>query len=127
MNLKNFNVKLESLRELVDPKRIQREKKLEKKKGLAKGLALGTFIGGIVGIFFAPDKGKNTRRKTKEELERVKNILEANIAEGKVRLEDLADKKKEALAETITVLRDKINNDKKAAPFILQDEEEEAK
>ena len=125
MNLKNLNDKLESLRELVDPKRIQKEKKIERKKSIAKGLALGTFIGGIAGIFFAPDKGENTRKKTKEELDRVKNILEANIVEGKVKLEDFVEEKKEVISEKITELREKISSETEEAPFIQQEEEEE--
>ncbi len=125
MNLKDLNEKLEKVRDRVDPKRIEKEKKREKKRGIAKGLALGTFIGGIAGVFFAPDKGENTRKKTKEELDRVKNILEANIVEGKVKLEDFVEEKKEVITEKITELRDKINTDKDEAPFIVQEEEEE--
>jgi len=124
MNLKELNERLERVRDRVDPKRIEREKKIERKRGLAKGLALGTFLGGIAGLFFAPDKGENTRKKTKEELDRVKNILEANIVEGKVKLGDFVEEKKEAISEKITELRDKINSDKEEAPFIVQDEEE---
>ncbi len=125
MNLKELNERLERVRDRVDPKRIEEEKKREKKRGIARGLALGTFIGGIAGIFFAPDKGENTRKKTKEELDRVKNILEANIVEGKVKLEDFVEEKKEVITEKITELRDKINTDKEEAPFIVQEEEEE--
>ncbi|WP_068557541.1 YtxH domain-containing protein [Thermotalea metallivorans] len=46
---------------------LQRKRKLEQQKKLAKGVALGTLIGGILGstagILFAPDSGKNTRKK----------------------------------------------------------------
>ena len=125
MNLKELNERLERVRDRVDPKRIEREKKIERKRSLAKGIALGTFLGGVAGLFFAPDKGENTRKKTKEELDRVKNILEANIVEGKVKLEDFVEEKKEIITEKITELREKIITDKEEAPFIVQEEEEE--
>lgn len=127
MNLKRMEEKVEAVKKMLDPDRAKREKAKERKKGIAKGLALGTFIGGLVGVFYAPDKGENTRKKAKEELEKAKEILENNIIEGKEKLGDFVEDKKEVFNEKMILVKEKVNA--KADVAVAEDapeEEEEA-
>ena len=63
MNLRNFQTRVQEFKKKLDPNRIEREKRAARRIGIVKGLVWGTLVGGIVGVFFAPDKGENTRKK----------------------------------------------------------------
>ncbi|SNR96634.1 Gas vesicle protein [Anaerovirgula multivorans] len=132
MNLKDFQRKTAEIKQLLDPKRAEKEKKEEKKKAMTAGLALGAFFGGLAGIFFAPDKGENTRKKTKEELEKIKENLqtsviegkeklEVNLAEGKEKLSEIYEDKKEVFSEKICTLKEKVKPS--CQPNVVEDEE----
>ncbi|AOY76101.1 YtxH domain-containing protein [Clostridium formicaceticum] len=132
MNLKNAQKKVKELRLLLDPKAAAKAKKEERKRVMKKGLALGTFFGGLAGIFLAPDSGENTRRKTKEELEKIKENLQTNITEGKEKLGvnfeegkekivELYEDKKEVISQTFSTLKEKIKPH--IEPNIVEEEE----
>lgn len=63
---------------------------------LLKGLVIGGIIGSAVGILFAPNSGKKTRKKLMNEADRLKNELEkyANDFSEKAKQakQDLEDK-----------------------------------
>lgn len=63
---------------------------MSNKKG--KYLLLGAFLGFIAGLFFAPKKGSELRRETKEKIEEVK------------------ESPKKVLQETFSGVKEKINN-----------------
>lgn len=63
---------------------------MSKKKG--KYLLVGAFLGFIAGLFFAPKKGSELRRETKEKIEEVK------------------ENPKEVLQETFSGVKEKIND-----------------
>lgn len=64
-------------------------KKREKRKGIAKGLLIGSLIGGAIGVLYAPDSGKNTRKKIKIKAYKVKDqvgdnlLIKKDIIQGK--------------------------------------------
>ncbi|KAB3529238.1 YtxH domain-containing protein [Alkaliphilus serpentinus] len=115
MNLRNIQSRVEHLKEMLDPQKRKREKAVERKKGLVKGLALGTFIGGLVGVFYAPDKGENTRKRAKEELEKAKEVIQNNIVEGKEKFGDFYDEKKDVIGEKMVILKEKMKARENAA------------
>ncbi len=123
MNMREIQSRVSHLKSLLDPERARRERRIERSKGLAKGLALGAFLGGLAGVFFAPDKGENTRQKAKEELEKAKEILEVNLELGKDKVTEFVEDKKEVFGEKMVVIKDKINP--KAACTIADGEEME--
>ncbi len=129
MSLENFQKRVTELKRLLDPERIEREKERERKKSLARGLALGSLLGSLAGIFFAPDKGENTRQKTKDELDKIKENLEFNIVEGKQKLEvnlvegkekltEVYKQKKEVVSEKLSSLKEKTS----CQPNIVEDD-----
>ncbi|WP_034328555.1 YtxH domain-containing protein [Alkaliphilus transvaalensis] len=131
MDRRVIQERVEHIRSLLDPERAKREKRVERSRGIAKGIAVGTLLGGLAGIFFAPDKGKNTRKKTKEELEKAKEILETNIQEGKGKFSEFMEERKSLLnGKTILVkdhsahTADQVEEDD---DYIYDDEEDLAK
>ena len=118
---RNVEKKVKDLGYLLNPKKREEERKKQQKDAVKKGLAMGTFIGGLAGIFFAPDTGENTRKKTKLELEKIKANLEENIVESKEKLEnnliegkekftEFYEEKKEVLSHQIANLKEKADD-----------------
>ena len=67
------------------------------------GLAVGTAIGAGLGILFAPDKGKNTRKK-------IKNSLEEKYDELREQIESLTNNVREKSLELKGSLEEKVDN-----------------
>ncbi|MDR5659895.1 YtxH domain-containing protein [Serpentinicella sp. ANB-PHB4] len=109
MYIRNAQEKIETVKKMLDGRKIQEEKNNERKKGITKGLIAGTVIGGLAGLFFAPDKGENTRKKTKEELSKVKDQLQTNFAEGKEKLTEIYADQKEIVEDKLIILKDKVS------------------
>lgn len=110
MMLKSVEKKVKDLKEFLDPKKRERERKKQQNDAMKKGLAIGTLIGGLTGIFFAPDTGENTRKKTKVELEKIKANLQENISEGKEKLEGNLLESKEKVVEFYENKKEILNN-----------------
>lgn len=136
MDLKELRKKTEEWKQLFDPKRIEKERREEKRRAMTTGLALGAFFGGLAGIFFAPDKGENTRKKTKDELEKLKDNLQTNIVEGKEKLEinlvegkekltEIYEEKKEVFSQKVGNLKEKMKSS--CEPNIVEEDELELK
>jgi gas vesicle protein len=102
--------KFEAIKAALNPNLIAQARRRERRRGLAKGLAAGTFIGGLVGVFFAPDKGENTRQKTKEEVLKAKDKLEVNMEEGKEKIATFYGETREVLEEKASDLKKKLQN-----------------
>lgn len=91
---------------------LQRKKKMEARKKLVKGMAFGTLVGGIVGsaagILFAPDSGKNTRKKIQDNTENVKDHIHKNVEKAKDNLAHAKDNvyhKKTEIREAVDKIR----------------------
>ncbi|SET65898.1 Gas vesicle protein [Natronincola peptidivorans] len=136
MDLNKLQKKTQELKQLLDPKRAEKQKQEEKKKAMTKGLALGALLGSVAGIFFAPDKGENTRKKTKEELEKIKDNLQTNIvegkekldinlAEGKEKLAEVYEDKKVVFSEKVSAIKEKVKSS--CEPNVVEEEELEEK
>ena len=67
------------------------------------GLAAGSAIGVGLGILFAPDKGKNTRKK-------IKNSLSDKVDELKEQLESLTKNLRQKSLEIKGSLEEKVDN-----------------
>ena len=67
------------------------------------GLAAGSAIGVGLGILFAPDKGKNTRKK-------IKNSLSDKVEELKEQLESLTKNLRQKSLEIKGSLEEKVDN-----------------
>ena len=50
--------------------------KLNNATKLLAGLAIGTAIGAVVGLLYAPESGKDTRKKLKKEADKYKKELD---------------------------------------------------
>ncbi|ABR47476.1 hypothetical protein Amet_1270 [Alkaliphilus metalliredigens QYMF] len=135
MNVKDLQSRVDKVRDLLDPNRIERQKKKARQEGVVKGIAFGAIIGSITGIFFAPDKGENTRKKTKEELEKAKDKLEVNLEiakdkfevnfeEGKEKFSEVVDTKKEVVLSKVEALKEKMGYDN--SPNVINEEELES-
>ena len=67
------------------------------------GLAAGTAVGVGLGILFAPDKGKNTRKK-------IKNSVSDKVDELKEQLESLTKNLRQKSLEIKGSLEEKVDN-----------------
>tara|TARA_R110002049_G_scaffold55337_3_gene153596 strand:- start:472 stop:804 length:333 start_codon:yes stop_codon:yes gene_type:complete len=64
-------------------------------------LLAGFTIGGGLGILFAPDKGKKTRKKIKDKALATKSDIQEHIHHAKDELTKTVDEKKEAFEEKL--------------------------
>ncbi len=108
MNLRELQEKFNTIKRRMDPETIEREKRIARKRGMIKGFALGSIVAGVTALFLSPDNGENNRKRAKEELEKIKDILEANIAKGEKRIikvyedaREIIDDKKSMLTERL--------------------------
>ncbi|MEW9123698.1 MAG: YtxH domain-containing protein [Thermotaleaceae bacterium] len=88
---------------------LQRKKKVAERKKIAKNIALGTFVGsmlgGAAGLLFAPDSGKNTRKKIQEGAVDAKTTVEKNIGEAKTHIEQNISHRKLQIKEAVNKVR----------------------
>lgn len=127
MYIRELQEKFNMIKKRLDPETIEREKRAERKKGMVKGFAMGSIIAGIIALFLSPDSGKNNRKKAKEELEKVKDVLEANIAEGKEKLIQVYEETREIIEDKKNVLAGKLKPDDESddEPDILEEDFEQ--
>lgn len=111
MYIRELQERFNMIKRRLDPETIEREKRAERKKGMVKGFAIGSIIAGITALFLSPDTGENNRKKAKEELEKVKDVLETNIAEGKEKLVQVYEETKEIIEDKKNVLAGKLKPD----------------
>ena len=111
MYIRGLQEKFNMIRRRLDPETIEREKRAERKKGMVKGFAIGSIVAGITALFLSPDTGENNRKKAKEELEKVKDVLETNIAEGKEKLIQVYEETREIIEDKKDVLAGKLKQD----------------
>lgn len=109
MDIKQLQRKMKEVKRRLDPKEIEREKNLQHAKGIVKGAAVGSVVAGVAALFLSPDSGKNNRKKAKEELEKAKDVLEANLVEGKEKLSQIYDNQKELIEEKKNLLKEKFS------------------
>jgi len=109
MDFRKLQRRAENFRDLLNCNRSEElrfmERERERKRGVRNGLVFGTIIGGLAGLLFAPDTGENTRKRTKEELGRIKENLEYGIEESREKLTD----KIEVIENKIISLKEKGN------------------
>ena len=127
MYIRGLQEKFNMIRRRLDPETIEREKRAERKKGVVKGFAIGSIVAGITALFLSPDTGENNRKKAKEELEKVKDVLETNIAEGKEKLIQVYEETREIIEDKKDVLAGKLKQDDESddEPSILGEDFEE--
>lgn len=127
MYIRGLQEKFNMIRRRLDPETIEREKRAERKKGMVKGFAIGSIVAGITALFLSPDTGENNRKKAKEELEKVKDVLEINIAEGKEKLIQVYEETREIIEDKKDVLAGKLKQDDESddEPSILEEDFEE--
>ncbi|HEU4574898.1 MAG TPA: YtxH domain-containing protein [Chitinophagaceae bacterium] len=58
-------------------------------------LGAGIAIGGLLGVLFAPDKGKDTRKKIADSGKKFSDEIEKKFRRGKEKFSDLKDDVKE--------------------------------
>lgn len=108
MDLRNVQERVLTLKQMLDPSRIEREKRAERRRGLVKGLMIGAVLGGLAGVLLAPDTGKNNRRKAREELQRIKDIVEENALEGREKFSKIVSDGKEEFNKGIISMGNRI-------------------
>lgn len=105
---------------------LQRKKKAQQRKELAKKVGLGTLVGGVLGsaagILLAPDSGKNTRKKIKDNAVDMKENVEKNIEKTKSTIEKTVQDKKEEIRNTVEKIK-KIGRTSKDEAAASADEE----
>lgn len=122
MYFREFHNKFCGLRRRLDPEIVEMEKRLERQKGLATGLILGSVLASITTLLLAPDSGKNNRQKAREELEKTREILEANIVEGKKKLSQIYDETKEAIVNKKRALEGQMDYDDNDGMNVLEED-----
>jgi len=64
-------------------------------------LGAGLVAGGVLGILFAPDKGKNTRNKIAEGGKKIKEQIASKVKFGKEKMEDVMSRVNGELEEVM--------------------------
>ena len=111
MNLRELQEKFNTIKRRMDPETIEREKRIERKKGMIRGFALGSVIAGITALLLSPDNGENNRKRAKEELEKVKDILKTNIARGGERIIQVYEDAREIIDDKKDMLTERLKTD----------------
>ena len=63
------------------------------KKGFLGGIVFGAVVGAALGLLFAPDSGKETRRKIKDKVEKGKEVAE----DSKEKIDDMISRTKDSI------------------------------
>lgn len=113
------------LKKLADSMNLQQSKEEARRKGLMKGLVLGTLLGAVAGVLYAPDKGEVTRRKTKDEVMRLKEQMEDHLEVGKERASELLEEKKDRAEEIWLSTKTNFTVEKEEADASENDDEKE--
>lgn len=111
MNFGELQERFNTIKRRMDPETIEKEKKIERKKGMIKGFALGSIIAGTAALFLSPDNGENNRKRAKEKLEKIKDILGANIARGGKRVIQVYEDAREIIDDKKNVLTERFKTD----------------
>lgn len=70
---------------------------MEKNSKILLALGIGVAVGGLLGIFFAPDKGSETRKKIKNAGHKLSEDINDKLKRGKEDLYSMKDKIKDRL------------------------------
>lgn len=111
MNFRELQERFNTIKRRMDPETIEEEKRIARKKGMIKGFALGSIVAGITALFLSPDNGENNRKRAKEELEKVKDILEVNIAKGRRRIIQVYEDTREIIDDKKNMLTERLKTD----------------
>lgn len=66
---------------------------------LLTAIVTGAATGALLGILFAPDKGRNTRKKISKKSRRFAEDLKDKLSEGKDKFNDIKEAVKEKIEE----------------------------
>lgn len=110
MNIKDLQERLNTIKRRIDPEILEKEKRIERRKGMVKGFAIGGIIAGVTALFLSPDNGRKNRKRAKEELEKIKDILETNVTVGKKKLIQVYEDTKEIIEDKKGVLTEKLKS-----------------
>lgn len=72
---------------------------------------MGSVIAGITALLLSPDNGENNRKRAKEELEKVKDILKTNIARGGERIIQVYEDAREIIDDKKDMLTERLKTD----------------
>jgi gas vesicle protein len=84
------------------------------------GLLAGTVIGATLGILFAPEKGKITRRRIADEAETAKDIIVEKASEIKTQVSSSATDSKESLDTQLENVVSSVSNKAEEVITILE-------
>lgn len=56
------------------------------------GVSAGLITGAILGVLFAPDKGKETRKEISDQIKKLADIIETDFKKGKEKFSELKEK-----------------------------------
>ena len=67
-------------------------------------LATGLFVGGVLGVLFAPNEGKETRKRIADAEKKLNKSIKETVNRGKEKFSDLKD----GVKEKIEALNEKV-------------------
>ena len=82
---------------------------MSKQSNFFEGLIIGVMLGGVAGILFAPESGKETRKKLRESSIDKEDMIDT----AKDQTENMIEKTKDAIESGFAKLRDLIEENKK--------------
>ena len=82
---------------------------MAKDSNFFEGLVLGAILGGIAGVLFAPDSGRETRRKLQNSSLEKEDLVDT----AKDQTENMIEKTKDAIESGFAKLKDLIEENKK--------------
>lgn len=90
-------------------------------------LLTGAAIGAGIGLLYAPDKGKNTRKKIKRRAVEAKNDLQKGVKRAKKEITRTANKKQEEFEQKLDGVISSMNNKAENVIAVLERRLEELK